>query len=105
MVQSNLRWYIGQGELRSLNMVQRVLRRYIGQCEPKKFKYGAKTSDGTLGNVKKNMVQRVLRWYIGQGELRSLNMVQRVLRWYIGQGELRSLKYGAKSPQMVHWAM
>jgi hypothetical protein len=48
--------------------------------------------------------QRVLRWYIGQVELRSLNMVQIVLRWYIGQGELRSLKYGAKSPQMVHWA-
>ena len=50
------------------------------------------------------MVQRVLMWYIGQGELRSLNMVQNVLRWYIGQCELRSLKYGAKSPQMVHWA-
>ena len=30
---------------------------------------------------------------------------QNVLRWYIGQCELRSLKYGAKSPQMVHWAM
>ena len=31
-------------------------------------------------------------------------MVQSVLMWYIGQGELRSLKYGAKRPQMVHWA-
>ena len=33
-------------------------------------------------------------WYIGQGEV------------YIGQNVigLRSLKYGAKSPQMVHWA-
>ena len=50
------------------------------------------------------MVQSVLTWYIGQGEQRSLNMVQNVLRWYIGQCELRSLKYGAKSPQVVHWA-
>jgi hypothetical protein len=32
MVQSVLRWYIGQCELRSLNMMQRVLRWYIGQC-------------------------------------------------------------------------
>ena len=51
------------------------------------------------------MLQNVLMWYIGQGELRSLNMVQNVLMWYIGQCELRSLKYGAKRPQVVHWAM
>ena len=51
------------------------------------------------------MVQSVLRWYIGQCELRSLNMAESVLSWYIGQCELRSLKYGAKRPQVVHWAM
>ena len=32
-------------------------------------------------------------------------MVQSVLMWYIGQCELRNLKYGAKCPQVVHWAM
>ena len=42
MVQSVLRWYIGQGELRSLNMVQSVLSWYIGQCELRSLKYGAK---------------------------------------------------------------
>ena len=50
------------------------------------------------------MVQSFLMWYIGQGEQRSLNLVQNVLMWYIGQCELRCLKYGAKSPQVVHWA-
>ena len=49
------------------------------------------------------MGQSVLCGALGN-ELRSLNMVQNVLRWYIGQCELRSLKYGAKSPQVVHWA-
>jgi hypothetical protein len=53
----------------------------------------------------RSLCTSVLRWYIGQGELRNLNMVQSVLSWYIGQGELRSLKYGAKRPQVVHWAM
>ena len=52
MVQSDLEWYIGQCELRRLNMVQRVLRRYIGQCELRSL----------------NMVQSILRWYIGQCE-------------------------------------
>ena len=71
MVQSVLMWYIGQGDLRSLNMVQNVLRWYIGQCELRSLKYGSKrphvvhwairakkfkiwckaTSCGTLGNV------------------------------------------------------
>ena len=71
MVQRVLRWYIGQGELRSLNMVQRILRWYIGQCGLRSLKYGAKrhqvihwamlakkfkiwykaSSCGTLGNV------------------------------------------------------
>jgi hypothetical protein len=52
MVQSVLRGYIGQGELRSLNMVQSVVRWYIGQCELRSL----------------NMVQRVIRRYIGPPE-------------------------------------
>ena len=76
MVQSVLRWYIGQCERRSLNVSEEVY-----------------------------MVQSILRWYNGQCELRRLNVVQILLRWYIGQCELRSLKYGAKRPQVVHWAM
>ena len=43
MVQSVIRWYIGQCELRSLNMLQIVLWwLYIGQCELRSLKYGAK---------------------------------------------------------------
>ena len=42
MVQSVIRWYIGQCELRSLNMVQIILRYYIGQCELRSLKYGTK---------------------------------------------------------------
>ena len=42
MVQSDLGWYIGQCELRRLNMVQSDLRWYIGQCELRSLKYGAK---------------------------------------------------------------
>ena len=42
MVQSVIRWYIGQCELRSLNMVQSILRYYIGQCELRSLKYGTK---------------------------------------------------------------
>jgi hypothetical protein len=42
MVQRFLSWYIGQGDLRSLNMVQKVLRWYIGQGELRSLKYGAK---------------------------------------------------------------
>jgi hypothetical protein len=41
MVQSVLRGYIGQSELRSLNMVQSVLSWYIGQYELRSLKYGA----------------------------------------------------------------
>ena len=42
MVQSILRWYIGQCELRNLNMVLKVLSWYIGQGELRSLKYGAK---------------------------------------------------------------
>ena len=71
MVQSILMWYIGQCELRNLNMVLKVLRWYIGQGELRSLKYGGKltqvvhwvmlakklkiwckaSSGGTLGNV------------------------------------------------------
>ena len=42
MVQSVLRWYIGQCELRNLNMVLKVLMWYIGKCELRSLKYGTK---------------------------------------------------------------
>ena len=42
MVQRVLRWYIGKGELRNLNMVLKVLRWHIGQGELRSLKYGAK---------------------------------------------------------------
>ena len=42
MVQSILRWYIGQGELRSLYIAEKVISWYIGQCELRNLKYGSK---------------------------------------------------------------
>jgi hypothetical protein len=42
MVQSDLRWYIEQGELRNLNIVQSIISWYIGQGELRSLKYGAK---------------------------------------------------------------
>ena len=42
MVQSILMWYIGKGELRSLNMAENVISWYIAQCELRNVKYGSK---------------------------------------------------------------
>ena len=38
----NPRWYIGQGELRSLYIAENVISWYIGQCELRNLKYGSK---------------------------------------------------------------
>ena len=70
-------------------MVQSILSWYIGQCELRSLKYGAKRPQ--LIHCK--------------GELRSLNMAENVISWYIGQCELRNVKYGSKRPHVVHWAM
>jgi hypothetical protein len=76
MVQSVLRWYIGQCELRSLKYGAKRPQMVHWAMWAKKFKIWYKaTSDGTFDKVSwevQNMVQSDLRWYIGQGELRSL---------------------------------
>jgi hypothetical protein len=121
-MQSVLRWYIGQCELRSLKYGAKRHQVIHWAMGAKKFKIRVKpSSGGPLPNIPhEDALHHILNflahiaqctnwgrfapWYIGQGELRSLNMVERVLRWYIGQCELRSLKYGVKSPLVVHWA-
>jgi hypothetical protein len=136
MVQRVLRWYIGQGELRSLNMVQRILRWYIGQCERRSLKYGAKHPRvvhwamwatkfkiWTLPNVPpKDALHHILNFLAHLAQCTTwgplapyLNCVAHIAQcttWgcfapylYIRQCELRNLKYGAKQPQVIHWAM
>jgi hypothetical protein len=105
MVQSVLRWYIGQCELRSLKVaLHHILNllAHIAQCTPWGLfaPYFKRCSSHfpmyhmrTICTIFKLLSSPCPMYHLRMlcCELRNLNMVLKVHSWYIGQGELRSV--------------
>jgi hypothetical protein len=109
-------------------MVQKVLRWYIGQCELRSLKYGAKHPQlvhweiwaTQFKYVAKNFLAHIAQYttwgrfapyfkllssHCPMYQLRTLCTIFKLLSSPRPKCELRSLIYGAKRAQMIHWAM